>query len=153
MRRSGAGHATGATKVAANALAFRPVVKAAGHEAARWVGARVPAARPGPVAGFLQATGVMPGEAPIQKQYTIISDGAFIHNKEGGLFLQDCKVGDILPEGGPIGRLMNLQGDIVEEIRSPYDQAYIAALRCNYYPTHAGEIAAEAIPVESREGL
>src|SRR6266566_2832360 len=57
VRRSGAGHATGATKVAANALAFRPVVKAAGHEAARWAGARVPAARPGPVAGFLQATG------------------------------------------------------------------------------------------------
>ncbi len=103
--------------------------------------------------GFLKATGVMPGEPPVQKEYTIVSGGAFIHNKEGGIFIQDCKVGDILPEGGPIGRLMNLQGDIVEEIRSPYDQAYIAALRCNYYPTHAGELAVEALPVESREGL
>lgn len=103
--------------------------------------------------GFLKATGVVPGEPPVQDRYTIISDGSFIHNKEGGLFLQDCKVGDILPEGGAIGRLMNLQGEIVETIRSPYDQAYIAALRCNYYPTHAGEIAAEAIPVESREPL
>lgn len=103
--------------------------------------------------GFLKATGVMPGEPPMQQKYTIISDGSFVHNKEGGLFIQDCKVGDILPEGGPIGRLMNLQGEIVEQIRSPYNQAYIAALRCNYYPTHAGEIAAEAIPVESIEGL
>jgi uncharacterized protein len=103
--------------------------------------------------GFLRGTGVLPGEAPKQKRYTIISDGAFIHNKEGGLFIQDCRVGDILPKGGPIGRVMNLQGEITEEIRSPYDQAYIAALRCNYYPTHAGEIAAEAIPVEGHEGF
>jgi len=103
--------------------------------------------------GFLKATGNVPGEPPVKERYTIISDGAFIHNHEGGLFLQDCKVGDILPKGGPIGRLMNLLGDVVEEIRSPYNQAYIAALRCDKYPTHAGEIAAEAIPVESREGL
>ena len=103
--------------------------------------------------GFLKATGVMPGDPPVRKEYTIISDGSFIHNREGGLFLQDCKVGDILPEGKTIGRVMNLLGDIVEEIRNPYEQAYIAALRCDRYPTHAGEIAAEAIPVESREGL
>jgi predicted deacylase len=103
--------------------------------------------------GFLKATGVLPGEAPVQENYTIISDGSFIHNREGGLFVQECKVGDILPQGGLMGRIINLHGDTTEELRSPYQDAYIAALRCHYYPTHAGEIVAEAIPVESREGL
>jgi predicted deacylase len=89
----------------------------------------------------------------VQERYTIISDGSFIHNREGGLFVQECKVGDILPQGGLMGRIINLHGDTTEELRSPYQDAYIAALRCHYYPTHAGEIVAEAIPVESHEGI
>ncbi|MFT8246637.1 succinylglutamate desuccinylase/aspartoacylase family protein [Roseomonas sp. BN140053] len=105
------------------------------------------------IESFLKAVEVLPGEAPVQESYTIISDGAFLHNREGGLFVQECKVADILPKGGLIGRLINLHGDTVEEIRSPYADAYIAALRCHYYPVHSGEIVAEAIPVESREAL
>jgi predicted deacylase len=104
------------------------------------------------IEGFLKAVEVLPGEAPLQETYTVISDGSFIHNREGGLFVQECKVGDILPKNGLMGRIINLHGETTEELRSPYEDAYIAALRCHYYPTHAGEIVAEAIPVESREG-
>jgi len=103
--------------------------------------------------GFLKATGLLPGEPPMQERYTIITGGAFVHNREGGLFIQECKVGDVLPEGGLMGRIINLYGDTTEEVRSPYADAYIAALRCHYYPTHAGEIVGEAIPVETREAL
>ncbi|WP_211299579.1 succinylglutamate desuccinylase/aspartoacylase family protein [Pukyongiella litopenaei] len=103
--------------------------------------------------GFLQATGNLSGNAPVRDGYTIISGGSFIHNREGGLFVPECKVGDILPKGRMIGRLINLHGETVEEIPNPYEDSYIAALRCNYFPTHAGEICAEAIPVEAREGL
>jgi uncharacterized protein len=105
------------------------------------------------IRGFLQALEMLPGEAPIQERYTIVSEGAFLHNREGGLFIQECQAGDFLPEGGLIGRLINLHGETVEEIRSPYDQAYIAALRLPYWPTHAGDIVAEAIPTESYETL
>ncbi|WP_112324468.1 succinylglutamate desuccinylase/aspartoacylase family protein [Oceanibium sediminis] len=105
------------------------------------------------IKGFLQATGNLPGDAPVRDSYTIISGGSFIHNREGGLFVPACKVGDILPKGAMIGTLINLHGETVEEIPNPYADSYIAALRCNYFPTHAGEICAEAIPVELREGL
>ena len=100
---------------------------------------------------FLVALEMLPGEVAIQERYTIISDGAFLHNREGGLFIQDCKVGDILSKDGLLGHIINLHGETVEEIRSPYDDAYIAALRLPYFPTHAGEIVGEAIPVESHE--
>jgi len=105
------------------------------------------------IRGFMHATGVLPGEAPVQDRYTIISGGSFIHNREGGLFVPECKVGDILPKGAPIARMIDLFGETVEEINNPYDDSYIAAIRCRFYPTHAGEICAEAIPVESREGV
>lgn len=105
------------------------------------------------IRGFMQATGVLPGEAPVQPSYTIISGGSFIHNREGGLFVPECKVGDILEKGTMIARMIDLYGDTVEEIANPYDNSYIAAIRCRFFPTHAGEISAEAIPVETREGL
>jgi len=105
------------------------------------------------IRGFLQATGNLDGNAPVRDSYTIISGGSFIHNREGGLFVPNCKVGQILPKGGMIGSLIDLHGETVEEIPNPYEDSYIAALRCNYFPTHAGEICAEAIPVEIREGL
>lgn len=103
------------------------------------------------IRNFLTALDMLPGEAPVQERYTIISDGAFIHNREGGLFVQDCRVGDFVAKGQLIAHVINLHGEAVEEIYSPYDNAYIAALQLPYYPTHAGEIAAEAIPVESHE--
>jgi len=103
------------------------------------------------IKNFLVALEMIPGKVVMQERYTIISDGAFLHNREGGLFVQDCKVGDILPKDGLLGHIINLHGETVEEIRSPYDNAYIAALRLPYFPTHAGEIVGEAIPVESYE--
>ena len=105
------------------------------------------------IRGFMQAAGVLSGEPPIRDQYTIVSGGSFIHNREGGLFVPACNFGDILPKGELIARMIDLHGETVEEIRNPYEDSCIVALRCNYFPTHAGEICAEAIPVEVREGL
>ncbi len=105
------------------------------------------------IEGFMKAAGVLKGEPPVQEQYTIINGGAFIYNREGGLFVQECRVGEIVPKDSVVGRIINMHGDTVEEIRSPYADAYIAALICQYYPTPSGDIAAEAIPVEGRESL
>ena len=99
----------------------------------------------------LKALGMLPGEAPVQPRYTIVGSGAFLFNREGGLFVQECELGAFLPKDGLIARLINLYGDTVEEIRCPFDNSYIAALRVPYWPTHAGEIVSEAIPVEGYE--
>ncbi|WP_245410907.1 succinylglutamate desuccinylase/aspartoacylase family protein [Microvirga flavescens] len=101
--------------------------------------------------GFMKAVGILPGPAPRQKEYTIVSDGTFIHNREGGMFVPACKVGTIVSKGQLLGRMINMFGETTEEIRSPHDNAFIAALRCNYYPTHAGEIVGEAVPIETHE--
>lgn len=105
------------------------------------------------IRGSMQAAGVLAGEPPIRDQYTIVSGGSFIHNREGGLFAPACSFGDILRKGELIARMIDLHGETVEELPNPYEDACIVALRCNHFPTHAGEICAEAIPVEGREGL
>ena len=96
-----------------------------------------------------KGAGVLPGTAPRQDEYTIICDGSFLHNREGGMFVPECKVGDFVAKDQVMGRIVNLFGDTIEEIRSPHDNAYVAALRCNRFPTHAGEIVGESVPVQS----
>lgn len=101
--------------------------------------------------GAVKALGLLPGEPPVQSRYTIVGSGAFLFNREGGLFVQECPLGAFLPKDGLIARMINLYGDTVEEIRCPADNAYIAALRIPYWPTHAGEIVGEAVPLEGHE--
>lgn len=98
----------------------------------------------------MQACNLLPGESPVQDEYTIIGDATFFVTKEGGLFVPACKVGDYLNKGDKIGSVMNLYGKIVEELICPEDNSYIAAVGNRYWPTEPGQLMAESIPVESR---
>lgn len=100
---------------------------------------------------FMKAVGVLPGEPERQASYKIVSNGSFLHNREGGMFVPACKVGDFVAKGQVMGRVVDLFGETLEEIVSPHDNAFVAALRCNYFPTHAGEIVGESVPLQSVE--
>lgn len=100
----------------------------------------------------LEALDMLPGEAPIQQEYTVINNAEFFFNGEGGLFVPACDVGDIINKGDLIGSIMNLYGEVTEELRCNSDNAYIAAIGHRYWPTEPGQLIAEAIPVEFRGG-
>ena len=68
------------------------------------------------------------------------------------MFVPACDVGDILNKGDLIGSIMNLYGEVTEELHCQADNAYIAAVGHRYWPTEPGQLIAEAIPVESRGG-
>lgn len=101
---------------------------------------------------LLIALDMLPGVPAVQDQYTIISDGAFLYNQVGGMFVTTCNIGDIVAENTVLGHILDAHGNVMEEIRCPCDEAFIAALRLPYFPISAGEIVGEAIPVESYEG-
>ncbi|MBX3537715.1 MAG: succinylglutamate desuccinylase/aspartoacylase family protein [Chelatococcus sp.] len=103
------------------------------------------------IESFLRAVGVLSGEPERQNSYRIVSNGSFLHNREGGMFIPACKVGDFVAKGQVMGRIVDLFGNTLEEIVSPHDDAFVAALRCNCFPTHAGEIVGEAVPLQSIE--
>lgn len=96
----------------------------------------------------MKALEMFPGEPPIQQKYKIISHADFIFTKEGGLFIPACEVGDVLNKGDLIGSVMNLYGNVTEELRCAADRAYIAAIGHRYWPTEPGQLIAEAIPIE-----
>lgn len=101
--------------------------------------------------GILKGLGMVPGAPPVQQRYTIISDGMFLYNRQGGIFIPECKVGDILHKGQAIGKIVNLFGEPTEILMSPVDKACITALILPNYPIAAGELIAEAVSVEEEE--
>src|SRR5690606_2144357 len=86
------------------------------------------------IAGVCRAVGLMRGDAPTFDRYRMTSDGRFLHNREGGLFVPAGTLGEVIGKDEPIGRIINLYGDVIEEIRAPYDEAFVGAMRCPYYP-------------------
>ncbi len=101
---------------------------------------------------FLRQVGILPGEAPVQDQYTIITQGVFTFSKEGGMFVPGCKVGDVLSKGDVIGQIINLYGEVTEELACPVDNGYIAAIQQRYYPTEPGDLVYEVMTVSARRG-
>ncbi|MDB4896480.1 MAG: hypothetical protein JWN15_2742 [Firmicutes bacterium] len=98
----------------------------------------------------LHALDMLPGTAPVQPQYRIVTDGAFMFTGHGGLFVPACPVGAVLKKGDLIGRVINLYGEVVEEMVNPVEEAWIAATGHRYWPTEPGQLIAEALPVQGR---
>lgn len=96
----------------------------------------------------MKALEMLPGKPPVQEEYKIISNAEFFFTREGGLFIPSCQVGDFLKKGDLIGCIMNLYGEVTEELRCSADNAYVAAVGHRYWPTEPGQLIAEAIPVE-----
>lgn len=91
----------------------------------------------------LQALEMVPGQAPLQDSYTVYKKAEFMFAGEGGLFVPACEVGTILAKGDLIGSIMNLYGEVMEEIRSPFDHGFLAATGNLYWPTEPGRLIAE----------
>ena len=68
------------------------------------------------------------------------------------LFRRRARPGAFVAPGEAIGRIVNLVGETVEELASPCEsEAYVAALRGEWFPTHGGDMVAELLPVEGHE--
>lgn len=100
----------------------------------------------------LKALGMVPGRPVQYERYTMIGNARFLHSRQGGLFVRRCRVGAIVAEGEPFGRIIDLHGEGAEEIVSPVaGEAFVAGLRTSYYPTHTGEMIGELLAVEGHE--
>lgn len=101
------------------------------------------------VRNVLRAVKVLPGEPALCAEYTILSDGVFIFTGEGGLFVPHCSAGSIVNKGDLLAVIMNLYGDVTEELRSPI-HGFVAAIGHRYYPVEPGQLMAEVFAVEAR---
>jgi uncharacterized protein len=98
----------------------------------------------------MKALNMLPGEAPLQEEYTVINGADFLFTGQGGLFVPACKVGDVVNRGDLLGSVINLYGETTEELYCTTNEAYIAAIGHRYWPVHPGQLITEAIPIVGR---
>lgn len=102
--------------------------------------------------GISRALKLLPGDPPSQPSYRIMGASELIFNRSGGLFATSCRAGEVVQEGQEIGRIIDVMGDVQEEIRAPFGPAYLAAIRRTYMAVHSGEMICEAIQVKQEGG-
>ena len=103
----------------------------------------------GAIEGVAKAMGILPGRPPRRRKYLVVGTCELVFNRRGGFFLPAVEVGDVVERGQTVGRVMDLHGDIVEEVVSPNGPAYIAAIVRPYQPVYSGAMVAECNEVVS----
>jgi predicted deacylase len=72
------------------------------------------------VLGALRVLGMLPGEPPPARSRTV---GRFdwLRSAHAGFWAASVRAGEAVPAGAPLGRVLDLYGDVLEEVRAPGD--------------------------------
>jgi len=65
--------------------------------------------------------GMMDGEITSFKDQKVVTKRSFPTNVRGGLASPQCKPGSLLKKDAPIMNILNAFGEVIEEIKAPYD--------------------------------
>ena len=98
------------------------------------------------IKGVAKAMGMLPGRTAAATSVLYIGTCDLIYNQFGGYFLPAVEVGSVVRSGQIIGRIMDLYGKIVEELKAP-KRTYIAALARKHRALHSGTMCAECCEV------
>jgi predicted deacylase len=92
-----------------------------------------------------RALGMLPGEPARPSRYRLGGDAVYVKATEGGLFQPLVAPGDDVVAGQPLGRIMNLFGDVAQEIVCPVERAWIGSVRRPNMPIYNGDQAFEIV--------
>jgi uncharacterized protein len=71
------------------------------------------------VRNLMRKTGILPGKPPRVPTFTVVTGYRIVTNGRGGFFDASVKPGDRIGEGSVLGRITDVQGDVVETLRAP----------------------------------
>lgn len=80
--------------------------------------------------------GMIPGELELPKEQIIITQRNFLCTKEAGFFIPEARAGSVLPNGGVIGRIVDLFSE--REIVVAPQETYVIQMRRNPV-VHSGD--------------
>ena len=106
------------------------------------------------ILGCLKGFGFLEGEPPVNPKQISVINGAFPTGPmthKGGLFLTEVQPGAILKKGEPVVKIINLFGEVLEEMVSPADGVYVNAIMKNCTPVNSGEMYGEFAQVLEEE--
>ncbi|WP_210495249.1 succinylglutamate desuccinylase/aspartoacylase domain-containing protein [Microvirga antarctica] len=94
------------------------------------------------VRGVAHAAGILADGAPAPSQYRTIGTCDLAFTRAGGFFMPSVGAGDLIEDGGVVGRVVDVFGREVEVITSP-KRAFVAAIGKRFYPVDTGAMVAE----------
>ena len=105
----------------------------------------------GAIFGVCQALGILPGEPRKPERIRLGGDAVHLKASTGGLFIPRVAPGDDVVEGQHLADLVDLFGDVVEEVRCPLAQAWVGSIRRPHMPLYNGDQVFELVETKGVE--
>lgn len=99
----------------------------------------------GAIFGVCQALDMLPGAPAKLDRYRLGGDAYHLKARRGGLFIPRVGPGDDVVKGQHIADLVDLFGDVVEEVRCPLDVAWVGSIRRPHMPIYNGDQVFELV--------
>jgi predicted deacylase len=95
--------------------------------------------------GLCQALDMLPGTPPQASDVRHGGNAIHIKTRVGGFWYPLVSPGDDVAEGQPLGRMVDIFGDVGETTTCPFKQAWIGSIRRPFMPLHAGDQIIELV--------
>lgn len=105
----------------------------------------------GAIFGVCRAMGILPGETPKLDRIRLGGDAVHLKSRRGGLFIPHVAPGDDVSEGQHLADLVDLFGDVVEEVRCPLKRAWVGSIRRPHMPIYNGDQVFELVETKGYE--
>lgn len=97
------------------------------------------------IQGMAQGLGMLPGD-PIQlSSYRYGQDTLDLTARRGGLYRSLVEAGDDVVKDQIVGEVVDIFGDVTEQIRCPVERGWVGAIRRPWMPIYSGEEVIEII--------
>lgn len=99
----------------------------------------------GAIIGVCQAMKMLPGDPPKVERYKKGKNGFYLKSRTGGFFIPYVSAGDDVVKGQHLADIVDIYGDVVEELRCPLDVAWIGSVRRPHMPLYGGDQVFEIV--------
>jgi predicted deacylase len=105
----------------------------------------------GAIFGVCKAMNILPGDPPKLDRIRLGGDAVHVKCTRGGLFIPYVGPGDDVREGQHLADLVDLFGDVVQEIRCPLKNAWVGSIRRPHMPIYNGDQVFELVETKGYE--
>jgi predicted deacylase len=101
--------------------------------------------------GVCQALEMLPGKPRKPERIRLGGDAVHLKARTGGLFIPRVGPGDDVAKGQHLADLVDLFGDVVEEVRCPLERAWVGSIRRPHMPIFNGDQVFELVETKGFE--
>ena len=92
-----------------------------------------------------KARGMLPGQPEVPARFRLGGDAVHLKAMRGGLFLPRVGPGEDVTAGQHLADIVDLFGDVVEEVRCPLANAWVGSIRRPHMPIYNGDQVFELV--------